>query len=146
MSVQIAKEVVAEFTVSTIQTLAGGGGNNRPITAPFQESDYDTPWPYETLVYGDGSSKGLYHEAYSDERAAKDGHKRIVEMITDCLKYGFHHWRGKNVDGTVWGNPSLTGDQWRALQHVKHCESKIQKSVKLKKTKKRKLAKAGHNG
>jgi hypothetical protein len=112
MSEQIGNVIVSNpqgerFRISTIRTFAGGGGDNHGI-GPFKESDYanETPWPFETVVFKEGSSRGLYHAAYSTKEQAESGHQQMIETIKKGLEFG------GGVKG-FWGIPSLTPEEWR---------------------------------
>ena len=97
--------------MSTIRTYSGGGGDNRPALCPFWESDYaaEEPWPFETMVFHEGSCKGLYHEAYASESEALAGHARIVANLSNGREFP-----GETVSGPS-GNPTLTAERWRSM-------------------------------
>lgn len=115
MSQQIALETISSpdgkvYLVSTIRTFAGGGGDNRGIFV--KESDFEslTTWPFETMVFQEVSSRGLYHEAFASEAEAKAGHERIADMVRRGLEFP-----GLTVEGP-FGNPTLTPEEWRSKQ------------------------------
>jgi hypothetical protein len=137
MANQLLLDKSEKFTVSTVRTLAGDGGDSKPLGSPFAESDYDTPWPFETLIFPSAGGGGVYHEAYASEKEAREGHARVFGMVK--RNEGEYAWKGKGVDGTVFGNPSLTGDQWRALQHVKKCKVPTKNKSRTRSSRKRPL-------
>lgn len=98
------------FSVSTVQTFAGGAPDSRPLFSPFSASDYaeETTWPYETMVFkvGEGS-KGYYHRAYATEEAAQQGHTETVQLLENGTLP-----LGQGVDGP-FGNPTLTPEEWQ---------------------------------
>jgi hypothetical protein len=102
-----------KFEVSTVQTFAGGAPEIGLWGTPFTTADYadDTPWPYETMVFRPGSSRGWYHEPHASEQQAKDGHAWVISHIkAGTLPLG------SGVQGD-FGNPSMTPDEWRD----RHC-------------------------
>ena len=98
-----------DFEVSTVQTFAGGAADSRPTLSPFSLSDYadENPWPFETMVFRLGSSRGLYHEPHASEMQARDGHTYAVSLIK----------AGTLIEGTGvrgdFGVPSITPDEWK---------------------------------
>ena len=108
------KGPMGTFRISTIQTFAGGGADYS--FGPFADSDYapDSPWPYETMVFPEKSSTGLYHEPYASESEARKGHQRIANMVREGVEFP-----GKTVSGP-FGNPSLTPEQWEARVKAGH--------------------------
>lgn len=99
-----------KFEVSTVWTYAGGAPEERPFASPFSTADYaeETPWPFETMVFQKGSSKGLYHRAYASENEARSGHAEVVALCqAGTLPIG---------DGVTgeFGHPSLTAAEWAA--------------------------------
>jgi hypothetical protein len=111
MATQLAKDTVTgplgTFRVSTIQTDAGGGEEYSSPFAPFSSSDYvsETPWPFETMIFRDGSSTGLYHAPYATKAEAVRGHAKMVDTIKQGIEFG------GGVEG-VFGTPSMTAVQW----------------------------------
>lgn len=110
MSTQVAHDVVRDpkgdpFLISTIRTVAGGGVD--ASFGPFSVSDYvgETPWPFETMVFREGSRKGLYHAAYATEAEALAGHAQMIDTIKRGLEFG------GGVKGP-FGLPSLTPEEW----------------------------------
>lgn len=97
------------FDVSTIRTHAGGGNDYRPPHSPFSDSDYvdETPWPFEVMVFRQGSSTGLYHAAFATDKEALDGHRLMVETIRIGTEFG------GGVRGP-FGVPSITPEEWLA--------------------------------
>jgi hypothetical protein len=100
------------FQVSTIRTFAGGAPDFQPRTSPFKVSDYasEMPWPYETMVFPEEGSTGLYHAAYPTEELARQGHTQVLDFARRGLLE-----IGKGVHG-VFGTPSLTAEEWRSQQ------------------------------
>jgi hypothetical protein len=104
-----AKGPQGAFRVSTVRTYAGGAPNIQGLGAPFGTKDFakETPWPYETMVFSEGSSKGLYHEPSADQGDAEAIHCIVIEHIqAGDLQLG------RGVSGP-WGNPSMTPADWR---------------------------------
>ena len=96
------------FRISTIQTFAGGGEDCQLPGFPFKDSEYasDSPWPFETMVFKEHSSRGLYHAPYSTKEEALAGHELMIKTIKQGAEFG------GNVEGP-FGNPSTTPEQWR---------------------------------
>jgi hypothetical protein len=63
-------------------------------------------WPYETMVFEDESSIGLYHAPYATKEEARKGHAEVSRAI----RLG-SEWGG-GVD-SPYGTPSTTPEQWR---------------------------------
>lgn len=120
MERQILRDFVGGMEISTTRTDAGGATPYRPVFSIFSSSDYDdlNAWPFETMVFREGSRVGLYHEPYSTEQAARDGHARVVESVssgTISIGYG--------VQGSQ-GTPSLTPEQWEESQQQMDSKAK----------------------
>ena len=98
------------FRVSTIRTYAGGAPN-MSNGGPFTTKDYakETPWPYETMVFGIGNSKGQYHQPHTSKEQAEVAHAAVISMIeAGTLNLGH------GVEGH-WGNPATTPKKWREV-------------------------------
>lgn len=98
-----------KFRVSTIRTVGGGARENIETLCPFRESDYETytTWPFETMVFAEASSKGLFHKAYETKEEAIAGHAQAVSDI----KAG-NEFPGDTVEGP-FGTPTLTPEMWK---------------------------------
>lgn len=100
------------YEVSTIRTDAGGAAPSFALFGFLSPADYDTltAWPFETMVFAVGTRKGLYHEAYADEQAARLGHVRVLEAVNaGTLEFGL------GVEGPQ-GTPTLTPEEWNARE------------------------------
>lgn len=94
--------------ISTIRCLPGGGVNNPNFIPGADLSDYENYniWPFETMVFPDGSSCGLYHEPHETEAEAKLRHAAIVDMVERGLEFP-----GESVNEN--GTPTMGLEQWR---------------------------------
>lgn len=105
----IKRSEVGKWSVSTVQTYAGGARDEPIGMVPFTPADYadETPWPYETMVFRGGTT-GQYHEPHASEAEALERHEAIVELLRDGkLEIG------KGVK-EPFGNPSTTPEEWAA--------------------------------
>lgn len=111
MERQLLLDTVNDYEVSTVRTDAGGATPSRPMFGfGFSSADYDTlnAWPFETMVFKDGNRKGLYHQPWATEEAARVGHEYIKKAVADgSLEFG------KGVQGPS-GTPSMTPEEWEA--------------------------------
>jgi hypothetical protein len=111
VSEQIADNVVTgplgKFRVSTIKTIAGGAPRSYAGPSPFTEADFlnETPWSFETMIFRDGSGRGLYHAPYATKEEAIAGHALMVKTIEVGAEFG------GGVEGP-FGTPSTTPEQW----------------------------------
>jgi hypothetical protein len=111
---QIEKDMVSGllglFRVSTTQTISGGAPPTPGMF--FSDADFvdETPWPYETMVFADKSSAGLYHAAYGTEEEARRGHLLMIETIRTGAEFG------GGVEGPHGSPAQATIDLWKSRQ------------------------------
>ena len=111
MAETLLNDEINGYEVSTVRTDAGGGARSFALFGFLSSSDYDdlNAWPFETMVFPVGTRKGVYHEPHANERAAKEGHVRILAAVAaGTLEFG------TTVQGPQ-GIPRITPDEWRAL-------------------------------
>lgn len=112
MAESLLNDKVNGYEVSTIRTDAGGAPRSYGMFGFFSSADFEdlTTWPYETMVFKVGSRKGLYHEPYADEAAAREGHDRVLAAVTGgTLEFG------TTVQGSG-GIPLITPAEWNQRQ------------------------------
>jgi hypothetical protein len=110
MSERFLNDKVNGYEISTVRTDAGGAAPSSILFGLLSSADYEdcNAWPFETMVFKVGSRKGLYHEPYDNEQAARQGHTRILGAVTaGTLEFG------TTVQGEQ-GLPLITPEQWRA--------------------------------
>lgn len=109
MAERYLNDEVNGYEVSTVRTDAGGAPRSYGMFGFFSSADYDdiNAWPFETMVFKVGTRKGLYHEPYASEDAARAGHERIRSAVeAGTLEFG------TTVTGEQ-GLPLITPEQWR---------------------------------